>query len=152
MVRARGHREPGGFRPDAAREFSGEKLEYFDQSTRRALRSARDRAGGWGGSSDAGLLVDAYDEEVVEREGAGEGEGRTVLRLHPRLAPVKAAMLPLVKKDGQPSSQARCSQILVVVQAEYDDGGAIGRRYRRHDEIGTPYCVTIDHESLRRAP
>jgi glycyl-tRNA synthetase len=85
----------------------------------------------------------------VEREGTGEGERRTVLRLHPRLAPVKAAVLPLVNKDGQPEL-AREAYVAVRarVQAEYDDGGAIGRRYRRQDEIGTPFCVTIDHQSV----
>ncbi len=100
------------------------------------------------------FLVDAYEEEVVERDGTGAGEGRTVLRLHPRLAPVKAAVLPLVKKDGQPELAHEVYRALRgKVQAEYDDGGAIGKRYRRQDEIGTPFCVTIDHESLRgRAP
>ena len=98
------------------------------------------------------FLVDAYDEEVVEREGAGAGETRTVLRLHPRLAPIKAAVLPLVKKDGQPElareihSAIRAQPGMGMV--EYDDGGAIGKRYRRQDEIGTPFCLTVDHQSL----
>ena len=98
------------------------------------------------------FLVDAYDEEVVEREGTGKGESRTVLRLHPRLAPVKVAVLPLVNKDGQPELAQEVYRSLrglpAVGIAEYDDGGAIGRRYRRQDEIGTPWCVTIDHQSL----
>ena len=96
------------------------------------------------------FLVDAYDEEFVEREGAGEGERRTVLRLHPRLAPVKAAVLPLVNKDGQPELAHEVHRAVgALVQAEYDDGGAIGRRYRRQDEIGTPFCLTIDHQSIQ---
>ncbi|HKC83018.1 MAG TPA: His/Gly/Thr/Pro-type tRNA ligase C-terminal domain-containing protein, partial [bacterium] len=87
--------------------------------------------------------------ELVEREGAGEGERRTVLRLHPRLAPVKAAVLPLVNKDGQPELAHEVYRaVRGRAQAEYDDGGAIGRRYRRQDEIGTPFCVTIDHQSV----
>jgi glycyl-tRNA synthetase len=95
------------------------------------------------------FLVDAYDEEFVEREGTGEGERRTVLRLHPRLAPVKAAVLPLVGKDGQPELAREVHRaVRAGVQAEYDEGGAIGRRYRRQDEIGTPFCLTIDHQSL----
>ena len=95
------------------------------------------------------FLVDAYDEELVEREGAGEGETRTVLRLHPRLAPVKVAVLPLVGKDGQPELAREVHEPLRErVQAEYDDGGAIGKRYRRQDEIGTPFCLTIDHQSI----
>jgi glycyl-tRNA synthetase len=72
-----------------------------------------------------------------------------VLRLHPRLAPVKAAVLPLVGKDGQPELAREVHLALRSrVQSEYDAGGAIGRRYRRQDEIGTPYCLTIDHQSL----
>jgi glycyl-tRNA synthetase len=98
------------------------------------------------------FLVDAYDEEVVAREGTGKGEQRTVLRLHPRLAPVKVAVLPLVNKDGQPELAQEAYRALRAQAAlgvvEYDDGGAIGRRYRRQDEIGTPWCVTIDHQSL----
>src|SRR5207248_7240652 len=83
-------------------QFSGEKLEYFDQATKeRYVPHVIEPAAGADRAMLA-FLVDAYDEEFVEREGAGEGEKRTVLRLHPRLAPVKAAVLPLVGKDGQP--------------------------------------------------
>jgi len=129
--------------------FSGEKLEYFDQATgARYVPHVIEPAAGADRATLA-FLVDAYDEEVVEREGAGAGERRTVLRLHPRLAPVKVAVLPLVGKDGQPElARSVHRAVRELVQAEYDEGGAIGRRYRRQDEIGTPYCVTIDHESL----
>ncbi|HEY1566259.1 MAG TPA: His/Gly/Thr/Pro-type tRNA ligase C-terminal domain-containing protein, partial [Solirubrobacteraceae bacterium] len=89
------------------------------------------------------FLVDAYDEDEIG------GEHRTVLRLHPLLAPVKVAVLPLVRKDGQPELARRVwTDLRERVQAEYDEGGAIGRRYRRQDEIGTPWAVTIDHQSL----
>jgi glycyl-tRNA synthetase len=130
-------------------KFSGEKLEYFDQSSgERYVPHVIEPAAGADRATLA-FLVDAYDEEVVEREGAGEGERRTVLRLHPRLAPVKVAVLPLVNKDDQPALAHEVYLALrPLLQAEYDDGGAIGKRYRRQDEIGTPYCVTIDHESL----
>jgi glycyl-tRNA synthetase len=130
-------------------EFSGEKLEYFDQgSGERYVPHVIEPAAGADRATLA-FLVDAYDEEVVEREGAGRGEPRTVLRLHPRLAPIKVAVLPLVSKDGQPELAHEVHHALRSrVQSEYDDGGAIGRRYRRQDEIGTPFCVTIDHESL----
>jgi glycyl-tRNA synthetase len=88
-------------------------------------------------------MVDAYDEDEIE------GETRTVLRLHPVLAPVKVAVLPLVRKDGQPELAADIyRELRDRVQAEYDEGGAIGRRYRRQDEIGTPWAVTVDHQSL----
>jgi glycyl-tRNA synthetase len=130
-------------------QHSGEKLEYFDQSTgERYVPHVIEPAAGADRATLA-FLVDAYDEETVEREGAGAGEQRTVLRLHPRLAPVKAAVLPLVKKDGQPELAREIQRTLRTrVQAEYDDGGAIGRRYRRQDEIGTPWCITVDHESV----
>ncbi len=130
-------------------EFSGEKLEYFDQATgERYVPYVIEPAAGADRATLA-FMVDAYDEELVTREGAGEGERRTVLRLHPRLAPVKAAVLPLVKKDGQPELAGEVYRDLRTrLQVEYDDGGAIGRRYRRQDEIGTPVCVTIDHQSL----
>jgi hypothetical protein len=89
------------------------------------------------------FLVDAYDEEDLD------GETRTVLRLHPRLAPVKVAILPLLRKNGQPELAREIHQALRdQLQCEYDEGGSIGRRYRRQDEIGTPWCVTIDHESV----
>jgi glycyl-tRNA synthetase len=130
-------------------KFSGEKLEYFDQATgERYVPHVIEPAAGADRATLA-FMVDAYDEEVVEREGTGEGERRTVLRLHPRLAPVKVAVLPLVRKDGQPELAREVYRAARgLVQAEYDDGGAIGKRYRRHDEIGTPFCVTIDHESV----
>ena len=89
------------------------------------------------------FLVDAYDEDEIE------GEQRTVLRLHPLLAPVKVAVLPLVRKDGQPElAREIYLDLRERVQTEYDEGGAIGRRYRRQDEIGTPWAITVDHQSL----
>ena len=90
------------------------------------------------------FLIDAYDEEVVaERE-------RTVLRLHPRLAPVKAAVLPLIGKSDDMVAKAKALQQELRKDwiVEYDDGGAIGRRYRRQDEIGTPFAFTIDEQTL----
>jgi glycyl-tRNA synthetase len=124
-------------------QFSGEKLEYFDQgSGERYVPHVIEPAAGADRAALA-FLVDAYDEEEVE------GESRTVLKLHPRLAPVKAAVLPLVRKDGQPElAREVFGALRGVLQAEYDEGGSIGKRYRRQDEIGTPWCVTIDHQSL----
>jgi glycyl-tRNA synthetase len=90
------------------------------------------------------FLTDAYDEEVV-----GDRE-RTVLRLHPRLAPVKAAVLPLIGKDSGMVARARAlyEELRADEMVEYDDSGAIGRRYRRQDEIGTPFAFTIDEQTL----
>jgi glycyl-tRNA synthetase len=130
-------------------QFSGEKLEYFDQQTgERYVPHVIEPAAGADRATLA-FLVDAYDEELVSEEGAGDGEMRTLLRLHPRLAPVKAAVLPLVKKDGQPELAHEIHRALRSrVQSEYDEGGSIGKRYRRQDEIGTPFCLTVDHQSV----
>jgi glycyl-tRNA synthetase len=129
-------------------EYSGEKLEYFDQASgERYVPHVIEPAAG----VDRALLafiVDAYDEEVVSGTTEGAGELRTLLRLHPRLAPVKAAVLPLLRKEGQPElAREVYVNVRERVQAEYDDGGSIGKRYRRQDEIGTPFCVTVDHQS-----
>ena len=124
-------------------EFSGQKLEYVDTASgERYVPHVIEPAAGADRAALA-FLVDAYDEEDVG------GEPRTVLRLHPRLAPVKVAVLPLVKKDGQPEVAAQIHRELRArMSAEYDEGGAIGRRYRRQDEIGTPFGVTVDHQTL----
>jgi len=78
-----------------------------------------------------------------------EGNPRTVLRLHPRLAPIKVAVFPLLRKDGHPEKAEEIYRMIrEQYPATYDDGGNIGRRYRRQDEAGTPICVTIDHQTL----
>ncbi len=122
---------------------SKQNLEYVDTATgQRYLPHVIEPAAGADRAMLA-FLVDAYDEDEIE------GEQRTVLRLHPLLAPVKVAILPLVKKDGQPElAREIYAELREQMQAEYDEGGAIGRRYRRQDEIGTPWAVTIDHQSL----
>jgi len=130
-------------------EYSGEKLEYFDQASgERYVPHVIEPAAG----VDRALLafiVDAYDEEVVSGTSEGAGELRTLLRLHPRLAPVKAAVLPLLRKEGQPElAREVYVKIRERVQAEYDEGGSIGKRYRRQDEIGTPWGVTVDHQTV----
>jgi glycyl-tRNA synthetase len=122
---------------------SGEKLEYVDPQTKeRYVPHVIEPAAGADRATLA-FLVDAYDEEEVA------GETRTVLRLHPRLAPVKVAVLPLVRKDGQPEVAREIhADLRRRMSAEYDEGGSIGRRYRRQDEIGTPWGVTVDHQTL----
>jgi glycyl-tRNA synthetase len=124
-------------------EHSGQKLEYVDTASgERYVPHVIEPAAG----ADRALLAflaDAYDEDEIE------GEQRTVLRLHPKLAPVKVAILPLVRKDGQPElARTIHRELRELMQAEYDEGGAIGRRYRRQDEIGTPWAVTVDHQTL----
>jgi glycyl-tRNA synthetase len=133
----------GDFDLKAHAEHSGEKLEYFDPQTKeRYVPHVIEPAAGADRATLA-FLADAYDEEEVG------GEQRTVLKLHPRLAPVKVAVLPLVRKDGQPEmAREIVAALRGRMQTEYDEGGSIGKRYRRQDEIGTPYCLTVDHQSL----
>jgi glycyl-tRNA synthetase len=124
-------------------EFSGEKLEYFDQETKeRYVPHVIEPAAGVDRAMLA-FLVDAYDTEEVE------GRERTVLRLHPRMSPVKAAVLPLVSKEGMPEKAREVfDRLRRRVPAEYDEGGSIGRRYRRQDEIGTPWGITVDGQTM----
>ena len=123
-------------------QFSGEKLEYFDQSSgERYVPYVIEPAAGVDRAMLA-FIVDAYDVEEVE------GRSRTVLRLHPRLAPVKVAVMPLVNRDGMPERAREVFEALRRrIGAEYDQGGSIGKRYRRQDEIGTPWGITIDGET-----
>ncbi len=134
----------GNFDLTQHQEHSNEKLEYFDQkSGERYLPHVIEPAAGADRAALA-FLVDAYEVEQVE------GRERTVLRLHPRLAPVKVSVLPLVNKEGMPE---KAKEIMngfrkAGIQAEYDVGGSIGKRYRRQDEIGTPWGITVDHQSM----
>ena len=122
---------------------SGEKLEYFDQATNTRYRPHVIEPAAGATRTMMAFLLAAYDEEEVR------GETRTVLRLHPRLAPYKVAVLPLSKKD-ELVGPAR--EVLGMLQphlmCDYDETQAIGRRYRRQDELGTPFCVTFDFDSL----
>jgi glycyl-tRNA synthetase len=124
-------------------KFSGEKLEYFDQQTGEAYVPHVIEPSAGADRATLAFMVDAYDADEVE------GRKRTVLRLHPRLAPVKVAVLPLVSKAGMPERAREIYEDLRRrVPAEYDEGGSIGRRYRRQDEIGTPWGVTVDGQTL----
>jgi glycyl-tRNA synthetase len=124
-------------------EASGEKLEYFDQATgERYVPHVVEPAAGATRAMMAFLLA-AYDEDEVN------GEQRTVLRLHHRLAPYQVAVLPLSRKDPLPSLAKDVLRLLQPhAMCDYDETQAIGRRYRRQDEIGTPYGVTVDFDSV----
>jgi len=130
-------------------EYSGKDLAWFDEQTReRYLPHVIEPSGGVDRATLA-FLVDAY-EEISGGRGTAGAEVETVLRLHPRLAPIKAAVLPLVRKDGMPErAQAIHERLKQRWMVEYDSGGSIGRRYRRQDEIGTPYCITVDSQTLQ---
>ena len=94
------------------------------------------------------LLCEAYTEDTAPDE-KGKEQTRTVMKFHPRVAPIKAAVFPLVKKDGMPEIAKDLYKALKQkFPAFYDEKGAVGRRYRRQDEAGTPYCLTIDGQTL----
>ena len=124
-------------------EASGERLEYFDQATNeRYVPHVVEPAAGATRTMMAFLLA-AYAEEEVN------GETRTVLRLHPRLAPYQVAVLPLSRKETLLSMAEEVRRLVAPHwMSDYDDTQSIGRRYRRQDEIGTPFCVTVDFDSL----
>ncbi len=124
-------------------EHAGEKLEYFDQANNERYTPHVIEPAAGATRSMMAFLMAAYDEEIVR------DETRTVLRLDPRLAPYKVAVLPLSKKDTlQPLAHEVLAMLQPQYMTEYDETQAIGRRYRRQDEIGTPLCVTVDFDSL----
>jgi glycyl-tRNA synthetase len=133
----------GEFDLTAHASASGEKLDYFDQATNERYTPFVIEPAAGATRTMMAFLLSAYDEEEVR------GETRTVLRLHPRLAPYKVAVLPLSKK---PELSGVANEVLGLVQpkwmVDYDETQAIGRRYRRQDELGTPYCVTVDFDTL----
>ena len=121
---------------------SGESMEYIDQITNERYVPYVVEPSLGADRVALAFLCEAYDEEEV-----GEGDVRTVLRLHPALAPVKAAILPLSKKLGEKADEVY-QKLIKKYNCEYDDAGSIGKRYRRQDEIGTPVCITIDFDTL----
>ncbi|MFM7616691.1 MAG: glycine--tRNA ligase [Actinomycetes bacterium] len=129
-------------------EFSGQDLSYFDQEQdRRYVPHVIEPAAGADRATLAFLLA-AYTEEQVETA-SGKTETRTVLRLDPRLAPIKAAVLPLSKNDTLvPVSDEVAAMLRPHWMIDVDLSGSIGRRYRRQDEVGTPLCITIDFDTL----
>ena len=130
-------------------EHSGTDLSYFDQASRRALSCPYviEPAAGLTRSLMA-FLVEAYAEDEAPNTKGGVDK-RTVLRLDPRLAPVKVAVLPLSRNEAlSPKARDLAAELRKSWNVDFDDAQAIGRRYRRQDEIGTPYCVTVDFDTL----
>jgi len=124
-------------------EFSGKSQQYFDDELKEKYIPFIIETSAGASRSFMAFLVNAYHEEEVN------GEQRVVLKFHPKLAPIKAAIFPLVNKDGMPEIgkviEAELSQFMRVF---YDSKGAVGRRYRRQDENGTPFCITVDNQTL----
>ncbi len=133
----------GDFDLGRHQEYSGKKLEYFEQATNERFLPFIVETSAGADRVTLTLMVDAYREEEVE------GETRVVLGFHPAIAPIKAAVLPLVKKDGMPELATELyNDLRRRLPTFYDDAGAIGRRYRRMDEAGTPFCLTVDGQTL----
>jgi len=127
---------------------SGKDLAYFDEETQERLVPHVIEPSAGADRAALAFLCEAYTEDAVPDE-KGVPQARVVLKLHPRLAPVKAAVFPLVKKDGMPEVAAEIYRSLKRHwNVFYDEKGSIGRRYRRQDESGTPFCVTVDQETL----
>lgn len=124
-------------------QFSGKSMEYFDDSTKEKYIPFIIETSAGASRSFMTFLIDAYHEEEVK------GEKRSLLKFHSRLAPMKVAVFPLVNRDGMQEIAHNITEDLrKSFRAFYDDKGAVGRRYRRQDEIGTPYCVTVDSQTL----
>jgi len=125
-------------------EYSGKKLQYFDpESNQNYVPYVVETSIGLDRTFLA-VLSNSYTEEKLE-----DGSERLVMKLPPVLAPIKAAILPLVKKDGMPDKAREIMDTLKMdFMCQYDEKDAIGRRYRRQDAIGTPYCITVDHQTL----
>ena len=123
-------------------EHSGKDLQYFDDVTKSHYHPYVFEPAAGVDRATLAFLVDSYEEQQLEKE------LRTVLHLHPRLAPIKVAVFPLVKRDGMPERAHQVeADLRKHFQVFYDESGAVGRRYRRQDEVGTPFCVTIDGET-----
>ncbi|MCQ2450243.1 MAG: His/Gly/Thr/Pro-type tRNA ligase C-terminal domain-containing protein, partial [Clostridia bacterium] len=124
------------------REHSGKPLEYFDPETNEKYVPYVIEPSLGADRVTLAFLCDAYDEEIDEK-----GDKRTVLHLHPALAPFKAAVLPLSKKLSEQALEIK-NALSADFMIDFDDAGSIGKRYRREDEIGTPLCITYDFDSL----
>jgi len=129
-------------------QFSGKSMKYFDDETKEKIIPYIIETSAGASRSFMAFLVDAYrEEEAPTAEGATDV--RTVLRFHPRLAPIKAAVFPLVNRDGMPELARNIEAMLRPhFRVFYDGSGAVGRRYRRQDEVGTPFCITVDSQTL----
>ncbi|MBS6801772.1 MAG: glycine--tRNA ligase [Clostridiales bacterium] len=130
-------------------EHSGKDLTYFDQEKNEHYIPYVIEPSLGADRVTLAFLVDAYDEEIVGQDKKGNNDVRTVLRLHPALAPFKCAVLPLSKKEvlSGPAQQL-LDELARDFMVDYDDTGSIGKRYRRQDEIGTPFCITLDFQTV----
>jgi glycyl-tRNA synthetase len=130
-------------------QFSGKTMKYYDEETKEKYTPFVIETSAGASRSFMAFLVDSYREEEAPTAEGGM-EVRTVLKLHPSLAPTKIAVFPLVNRDGMPEiARSIETDLRKSFRVFYDDSGAVGRRYRRQDEVGTPYCITVDSETLQ---
>ncbi len=130
-------------------KFSGKKLEYYDDQTKERFIPYVIETSAGASRGFMAFLCNAYDEDEAPTA-EGKSEKRTVLHFHPKLAPIKCAIFPLVNKDGlQEISHNIKDDLQSSFNVFYEESGAVGRRYRRQDECGTPYCVTVDYDTLK---
>ena len=128
---------------------SGKDLSYFDDQTKERFIPHVIEPSAGADRATLAFLCEAYQEDEVPND-KGKPTKRVYMKFHPRLAPIKAAVFPLVKKDGMPEAAREVyRQLKPHMNVFYDEKGAVGRRYRRQDEIGTPYCITIDGQTLQ---
>ncbi|MBQ3102774.1 MAG: glycine--tRNA ligase, partial [Oscillospiraceae bacterium] len=125
----------------------GKNLEYYDQEANEHYSPYVIEPSLGCDRVALAFLCEAYDEEVVGTDKKGNPDIRTVLHLHPALAPFKAAVLPLSKKLGDKALEIY-NELSRDFMVDYDEAGSIGKRYRREDEIGTPFCITVDFETV----
>ena len=126
-------------------KYSGKSIKYFDPQTNESYTPYVIETSIGVDRMFLSIMCHAYEEEKLEN-----GETRTVLKLPAALAPVKCAVMPLVKKDGLPEKAREIiDQLKFHFNCQYDEKDSIGKRYRRQDAIGTPYCVTVDHDTLQ---
>ncbi|RPH35210.1 glycine--tRNA ligase [bacterium] len=130
-------------------QYSGKSMKYYDEETKERYTPYIIETSAGASRSFMAFLVDAYREEQAPTAD-GKMETRVVMSLHRRLAPIKAAVFPLVNRDGMPEIARNIELALRPhFRVFYDDSGAVGRRYRRQDEAGTPYCITVDSQTLQ---
>lgn len=130
-------------------EYSGKSMKYFDDETKEKFTPFVIETSAGASRSFMAFLVGSYHEEEAPTA-EGTMEMRVVLKLHPKLAPIKAAIFPLVNRDNMPECARKIeTDLRSHFRVFYDDSGAVGRRYRRQDETGTPFCITVDSQTLQ---
>jgi glycyl-tRNA synthetase len=137
--------------PDGKPKYagSGKDLSYFDDEAKERFVPHVIEPSAGADRGTLAFLCEAYTEDAIPDE-KGVAQPRVVMKLHPRIAPVKAAIFPLVKRDGMPQIAADIYRALKKKwNVFYDEKGAIGRRYRRQDEAGTPFCITVDGQTIQ---